>query len=118
MQSKLQKCNFCNINTYDFSINLLLLIICCFSSACNREKQTQQVLPIQNQITISESAINLNIASAEELEKLQHIGSKTAQNIIEHREKFGRFRRPEHLLLVRGISDNKFRDIRNSIKVE
>lgn len=62
--------------------------------------------------------ININTASAAELEKLPHIGAKTAQAIVEYREKFGGFRKPEHLLLIQGISDEKFREVKSLIKVE
>jgi len=41
-----------------------------------------------------------------------------AERIVEHREKFGRFRRPEHLIMVRGISDKRFRALQTSITVE
>lgn len=62
--------------------------------------------------------ININTASAETLEKLPNIGAKTAREIVEHREKFGKFRKPEHLLLIRGVSDKKFREIENLVKAE
>lgn len=62
--------------------------------------------------------MNINTASAAELEKLPFIGRKTALEIVAHREKFGRFRRPEHLLLIEGVSDTRFREIKNLIKVE
>ena len=75
-------------------------------------------LTIYTEIKISATAININTASAPELEKLPHIGAKTAREIIQYRENFGRFRKPEHLLLVRGISDKRFREIRIFIKVE
>ncbi len=94
-----------------------LLIVGCLLISCG-QKTENQVLSAQNQIITSESAININTASAETLERLPHIGAKTAQEIINHREKFGRFRKAEHLLLVRGISDRRFREIRNLIKVE
>lgn len=66
----------------------------------------------------AENAININTASADELEKLPNIGEKTAQNIIKHRETFGKFRRAENLMLVEGISDKKFRNMRHLIKTE
>jgi len=62
--------------------------------------------------------ININTASAEELEKLPGIGRGFAQRIVEHREKYGSFRRPEHLIMVRGISDKRFRALRELIAVE
>ncbi|HEX8369828.1 MAG TPA: helix-hairpin-helix domain-containing protein [Pyrinomonadaceae bacterium] len=73
---------------------------------------------IKNNPEISENAVNLNTATAEELEKLPHIGKESARKIIEHREKYGKFRRAEHLILVGGMSDKKFREIRNFVKIE
>ncbi len=100
-----------------FSKLILTLIIFCFGLSCE-QKEIKQVLSAQNQITSSDLAININTASSQDLEKLPQIGAKTAREIIAHREKFGRFRKPEHLLFVRGISDRRFREIRNLIKVE
>ena len=62
--------------------------------------------------------ININTASANELEGLPGIGKGLAQGIIEHREKYGPFRRPEHLIIVRGISDKRFQALRELIKVD
>ena len=99
-------------------IKLLLLIICSLLFACGRQKNTKQSLSTENQIQISKSAININKASALELEKLPGIGTKTAQAIVEHREKFGKFRKPEYVMLVQGISDKQFRELQSLIKVE
>lgn len=66
----------------------------------------------------NKSAININTASAEELEKLPGIGADSARRIVEHREKHGRFQSPEELLLLRGISEKKFRELRAFIKTE
>jgi len=62
--------------------------------------------------------ININTASPEELEKLPGIGRGLAARIIAHRKEYGRFRRPEHLMMVRGISDRRFRAVRASIIAE
>ncbi|MEK6335296.1 MAG: ComEA family DNA-binding protein [Acidobacteriota bacterium] len=62
--------------------------------------------------------INLNSASANELETLPGIGKGLAARIIEHREKYGAFRRPEHLLMVRGISDQRYRALRDRVTAE
>ena len=72
----------------------------------------------ENTVKINEAAININTASAEDLEKLPNIGTALAQRIVEHREKYGKFRRPEHLILVQGISDKRFRQMQNLIKTE
>ena len=60
--------------------------------------------------------IDLNSASAEELESLKGIGPKLAQEIIRFRQKH-RFDTPDDLVLVRGIGPKKLEDIRPSVVV-
>src|SRR2546422_497861 len=62
--------------------------------------------------------ININTASANELESLPGVGKVLATRIVAHREQYGLFRRAEHLMMVRGFSDNKFRSIRDLVAVE
>ena len=62
--------------------------------------------------TTATPAVNINEATREELERLPGIGPALAARIVEHRERHGRFRRAEHLLLVRGISERRFRQLR------
>lgn len=69
-------------------------------------------------IDISPAAININAATQEELEKLPHVGETLAKRIVEFRTNNGPFRRPEHLLLVEGISEKRFREIRPLVKIE
>lgn len=66
----------------------------------------------------TQTPINLNTASANELETLPGIGRGLAERIVDHRQKYGPFRRPEELIILRGISDKKFRAMRNLISVE
>jgi competence protein ComEA len=106
---------FSNCKSY---IKLLSILIFCFLPACDGQNETKQSFSPENRIQAAETAVNINTASVAELEKLPHIGAKTAGEIIKHREQFGKFRKPEHLLLVRGISDRRFREMKNLIKVE
>jgi competence ComEA-like helix-hairpin-helix protein len=62
--------------------------------------------------------VNLNTASQRELESLPGVGKVIAERIIAHRDQYGPFRREAHLMMVRGISDRKFRTLRPLIKVE
>jgi competence ComEA-like helix-hairpin-helix protein len=64
------------------------------------------------------AGVNINTASAKELETLPGIGKGLAERIIEHREKYGPFAKPEHLIMVRGISEHRFQAIRDQITVE
>ena len=93
-----------------------------YSTGCVKREFTGQSHSVWNPpTTIAEttnSRININTASAEELEKLPGIGEGLAARIIEHREKFGPFRKPEHLIIVRGISDKRFHNLQRLITVE
>lgn len=71
-----------------------------------------------NAIAASPNAININTATVDELEKLPHIGRKTAESIVEFRAVNGPFRRVEHLLQIRGVSEERFANLRPYIKIE
>lgn len=64
----------------------------------------------------SEERININTASTEELERLPGIGPALASRIIEHRSKHGRFRRPQDIIIVRGMSAKLYRRIAHLIR--
>ena len=62
--------------------------------------------------------IPLNTATAEELDTLPGIGPKTAQAIVEFREKNGKFTSPDDLLQVPGIGTKKLAALKPHITVE
>jgi competence ComEA-like helix-hairpin-helix protein len=62
--------------------------------------------------------INLNTATRAELERLPGIGEGLAARIVEHRERHGAFRRVEHLIIVRGISERRFAELRAFVTVD
>ncbi len=61
--------------------------------------------------------VNLNTASAAELDALPGIGPATAEAIIRHREEKGRFRSVSDLLDVRGIGEAKLSQLRPLVTV-
>jgi competence protein ComEA len=61
--------------------------------------------------------IDINAASAAELELLPGIGPSLAQKIIEYRERYGPFTKPEDLLRVSGIGPAKLQAIYDLIVV-
>lgn len=52
--------------------------------------------------------LDLNTATVEQLMQIDGIGEKTAQNIIDYREKIGGYQFVEQLLYVEGIGETKY----------
>ena len=105
-----------------FSLSLFLSF-----SAC--AKRSRSIVSINDQQTFASAEpplnnlkiqprMNVNTASSKELEALPGIGRGLAERIIEHRDKYGPFRRAEHLIVVRGISERRFRALRDLIIAE
>lgn len=62
--------------------------------------------------------VNLNTASAKELETLPGIGEVKAQAIIDYREQEGLFQTIDQVMEVKGIGEKTFESIRDLITVE
>ena len=61
--------------------------------------------------------ININTATAEELQGLPRVGPALAQRIVAYREMYGPFKTPEDLMRVSGIGESIFAAIRDYITV-
>jgi competence protein ComEA len=61
--------------------------------------------------------ININTASAADLQRLPGIGAKTAGRVIEYRQKNGPFKKVEELMNVRGVGEKNFLKLKNQISV-
>jgi competence protein ComEA len=61
--------------------------------------------------------VNINTASASDLEALPGIGAKTAARIIEYRQKNGPFKKIEELMNVRGVGEKNFLKLKPQITV-
>ena len=65
----------------------------------------------------AEALVDLNRASAAELEGLPGVGVRTAERIIEYRTKHGGFKKIEELMNVQGIGEKSFLRLKPLITV-
>ena len=65
----------------------------------------------------SAAVVNVNTASAQQLEALPGIGPRTAARIIEYRQKSGGFKKVEDLMNVQGIGEKSFLRIKSMVTV-
>ena len=88
-------------------------------------KGQQNVQPAQNvripglpsKTSANSNLVNINTASAQELEKLKGVGPVIAQRIIEYRNSHGAFSKPEDLINVKGIGASRLKQIRTQIVI-
>ena len=62
--------------------------------------------------------INLNTATVQQLRTLPGVGPVLAKRIVEFREKRHGFKRVEELLAIPGISEKKWKVIRDKVEVK
>ncbi len=56
--------------------------------------------------------VNVNTATAAQIDLIPGVGPALAQRIVDHRQKNGAFQKPEDLMLVRGIGEKSFAKLR------
>lgn len=96
------------------SVAVLVSLTCV---GCGRQPRNN-IAQVEIRSTVAPYTININNASAGEMEELPGIGKVTAERIVAYREKYGPFRRPQELLMIDGLSDKKFRAIQAMIVVK
>jgi competence protein ComEA len=63
------------------------------------------------------AVVNINTASVRELETLPGIGAKTAERIVDYRQKNGPFKKIEELMNVQGIGEKSFLKLKAQLTV-
>lgn len=96
---------------------LLLTVLCLAGTICFHifdSRQTADFSIEERFLTAErpgEGKININTATADELEQLKGIGPALAEAIVAYREENGAFRRIEDISLVSGIGPEIYSDI-------
>jgi len=80
------------------------------SAAQQNSRRTQTMASVS-------SPLNLNTATAAQLETLPGVGKATAERILEYRQKSGGFKKIEDLMLVRGVGEKSFLKLKPLVTV-
>jgi competence ComEA-like helix-hairpin-helix protein len=84
----------------------------------NASSQPQVEQTAVSQSQSDKQCVNLNNATAQQLKDLPGIGDVMAQRVIDYRERHGRFRRTEDLMILEGFSEKRYRAIAGMICVQ
>lgn len=88
-----------------------ILAVCLGLAIGSAMAQTQKSAPAASE------KINLNSATAEQLQNLPGVGPVTAKAIVEYRTKVGKFNKIEEVINVKGIGEKKFQRIKDRIVI-
>jgi len=74
------------------------------------------IIPKLNENT-NNGLVNINTATVEQLDALPGIGEGYAKRIVEYREKYGKFKKKEYIMNVKGIGQSLFDKFKDMITV-
>jgi len=100
------------------ALALILTVFAAQTSAQTTGTSAQTGKPAkQGKDAPAQAPINLNTATAAELEALPGVGPATAARIVEYRQKQGAFKKIEDLMNVRGVGEKMFLSLKPMIVV-
>jgi comEA protein len=95
--------NFLRTLVFGLAVTALCVVLCSVHLQANSETPGKK--------------IDINTASAAELQKLPRIGEKVAQRIVDFRKQHGEFKKIEEIMKVKGIGEKTFKLIKDLIVV-
>ncbi len=79
---------------------------------------TERSIPEETERTLPSGPVDINTATAEQLQELMGIGPVLAQAIVDYRTEHGPFQSVDELLEVSGIGEAKLANIRDEVTIQ
>jgi competence protein ComEA len=94
-------------------IALLVALACIAGPAAAQQppRAAKTAAPVPSEI------VNLNSATAAQIASLPGIGQKTAELVVQYRQKNGPFKKIEEIMNVRGIGEKSFLRVKDRLTV-
>jgi len=96
---------------------LTTLAIVSLLAVASSPSAAQSSHPPSSKAAATTAIVNINTASASDLEALPGIGAKTAARIVEYRQKNGPFKKIEEVMNVRGVGEKNFLKLKPQITI-
>ncbi len=100
-----------------FALSAVVMMLVVLAGATG-QAQTGQGRSTTSATVVGAAPVNLNTATAAELQGLPNIGPATAARIVEYRQKNGGFKKVEDLMNVRGIGEKSFLKLKPLVTVD
>lgn len=101
------------MNRFPYVFVLVVMLLALAAPVSAQEKQPAR----QKASSAPTTPINLNTATVQQLEALPGVGTRTAQLIVEHRQKNGGFKKVEELMNIKGIGEKSFLRLKPMVTV-
>jgi competence protein ComEA len=98
-------------------IGVLAIVLSLATSAVALAQDQTTPAPKKPAAPTASAPLNINTATAAQLETLPGIGPAVAARIIEYRQKNGNFKKAEELMNVKGIGEKSFLKIKALVSV-
>jgi competence protein ComEA len=91
-----------------------LIVLLALAAPVTAQEKAAKSKPVAASPT---TPVNLNTATVAQLEALPGVGTRTAQLIVEHRQKTGGFKKIEELMNIKGIGEKSFLKLKPMVTV-
>ena len=99
-----------------FALALVVALVFAFVGSASANPQRSAKPPAAGSVAPA-AVINLNSATATQIATLPGIGQKTAELVVQYRQKNGPFKKIEEIMNVKGIGEKSFLRIKDRLTV-